>query len=204
MGWDGAGSAALTLDGTLRMAASMTIETLSMGVSYLEPGTPIWGETSGFTAEVEYIEQVARTTTTTTWHVHLRHVVGVPVADETILCPPVYRPQTSYPETFDPNVHDHDDPRWNLTTVPAGAIISIVSVAMPKIAPFVSGIYGAGNPTVTAAVTLGSTFVLDLSRVDLLEPGTYDLIVATTLNLGSWTPPAGVSKVGAGTLRLTV
>lgn len=204
VGWDSSALRSMAISGTLRMSAGMTIE-IEGGHPRMFPGSEIWGETSGFRAVVEWVTQVRRISGTperSFRHVYLRDVVGTPVAGEVITGTPIRRGYSG-DGNFNPNTDNHDDPQWNPTIIPTGTITEIVGAAMPKIAPFVSGIHGAATPTVNATVTLHPDMELDLSRTDLLPAGQHDLIVATTLNLNGWVPPAGVSKVGAGRLVLT-
>ena len=195
-----AARALLTLDGTLRMAAGMTLRS-SPSVIRLEPGMRITGETSGFTAIVDWAEAVQGNTTAST--LYLRDIVGTPVAGETFTGPAIPQPFSSTGDTFDPDIHDHDGPEWNPVVTPTGTILSFTA-AMPRIAPFVSGIHGADAPTVTPTVALSAGSVIEISRADLLEPGTHYLTGegVTVTNNGA-VLPAGVSVTG-GRLVLTV
>lgn len=203
VGWDGTGARTLTLNGTLRVGASITLVVNGCD-DRMRAGSEVWGA-GGFRGVVDWVEKTTGNSgVSAPYHIHLREVTGTPVVGETWTGDPVLDPETKYDETFDPNIHDHADPRWHVIVTPTGTIAGVINHAMPKIAPFVSGIYGAQDPTVTATVNLGADFALDLSRVDLLPAGTYDLIGGpgvTVTNNGA-TLPAGVTVTG-GRLVLT-
>lgn len=193
VGWDGAGNAALAIDGTLRMAAGMTIETSGWSPRMV-PGSEFRCDASGFRGVVEWVEHIGRYPDR--YHIHLRDLTGTPVAGESFTGTPI-RQSYSGSDDFDPDVDDHDDPQWNPTTIPTGTINSIVSVAMPRMAPFVSGIHGAGAPTVAATVALSGTLELDLTGI---TAGTTPLIAAAIT--GTF---AGVTATGlAPNLNATV
>ncbi len=196
VGWDGTGNANLTLNGSLRMAASMTIETSGWN-SRMKPGSTIRGETSGFRATVEWVEHVNRYPDL--FHIHLRDPIGVPAAGEVFTADAVYSPKTSSSKMFDPAAHDHDDPEWNPTVIPTGTINRIVSVAMPRIAPFVSGIYGAGNPSVAPSVALSGPLVLNLTGV---AAGTIPLISAAITGTFSGVTATGLAANLDATVRV--
>ena len=69
--------------------------------------------------------------------------------------------------------------------------------------PFRSGVHGLTAPNLTANVTLASGSTIQVGQVDLLAPGTYDLIVADSLTDNGATLPDNVAVVG-NKLVLTV
>lgn len=208
VGWDGAGAATLNMNGTLKMTVGMSIQVSAIDIRMM-PGSEVFGQTSGFRGVVDWVEETAGGAGL----IHLREIVGMPVAGEAWTATPVYAPKVVYKQvnanahlpnapaeialTFDPNVHDHADHRWNPIVTPTGVITNIVGTAMPRIAPFVSGLYGAGNPSVAVTVALSGGLVLDLIG---MKAGTVALIQAAISGTFS-----GVSATGlAPTLDATV
>ncbi len=188
VGWDGTGTATLTVAGTLEFRVGMmlttgidTSTTLPKGTGQMFTGADIIGV--NFQAILADFEALSSSTNNRLW---LSDVTGLPLAGE------------SYKfGTIQPNADKID------LALQVGAIASRGVAPLQR---FRSGAVGDGltEPTVTATVTLAAGSSVVISGLDLLLPGTYDLTgPGVTVTDQGATLPAGVSVTG-GKLVLVV
>lgn len=186
-GWDGTGSATLTVAGTLEFRAGimLTVGGTAWNQRYIKPGNRI--VTENFAATIaDYEERSDKTTN----RLFLSDLMGTP------------QPGESFLYAIASDVSDTSDPEIPLNAT----VTAVVSRGMPMLHRFRSGTIGDGvtEPTVSVSLVLAAGSVVVIGRADLLEPGTYDLTgpsVAVTNN--GATLPAGVTVTG-GKLVLTV
>ncbi|WP_207101606.1 hypothetical protein [Paracoccus shandongensis] len=186
VGWDGTGTAALTIAGALefRRGVEITVDPNAMGpIRYVHRhiGKTVTGSVSGFTARVAAVERI--TARGTRYRIWLCDVVGQPVPGDTFQV----APKREEDGTDTPNT------------------LTVSAVGASGIAPlqrFRSGVNGTTEPTVTATLTLAPTARIVVPTG--LAAGTHDLTGAgvTVANQGA-VLPAGVSVTG-GKLVLVV
>lgn len=187
-GWDGTGSATLTIasGGTLEFVAGLTLAVGGGLYSqrFVRTGNPVLGRTSGFTAMLADYEQYGDGTNNP---LVLCDLTGLPVAGELF----EYAIEWAIAE---------NRVKADMT------VTSILSRGIPMLQRFRSGSVGNGlvEPTVTASLVLAAGSSVVIGRRDLLLPGSYDLTGpgVTVTNNGA-TLPAGVSVTG-GKLVLVV
>lgn len=189
VGWDGTGTANLTVAGTLKFSADMEV---TVDVVSLANGRYVWGHIgkrvtgsiSGATATVAQVHRRAYRGGLV--KVSLTEIVGTPVVNDVF--------------TFQPKRE-----AGYIDTPVTGTVKSIVSRGIASLQRFRSGYIGDGTvaPTVTVTLTLaaGSAVVVDATG---LPAGSYDLTGpgVTVVNQGA-TLPAGVTVTG-GKLVLVV
>ena len=188
VGWDGAGTAALSVAGTLefRRGVMVSVNPGSMGFIryiYKHIGKAVAGSVSGFTARVAAVERT--TARGTRYNIWLDDVTGMPVVGDVI----TVAPKRKAGAVDEPNT------------------LTLSAVGASGIAPlqrFRSGALGDGTvePTVTATLTLAATAQVVVPAG--LPAGTHDLTGpgVTVLNHGA-TLPEGVTLAG-GKMTVTV
>ncbi|MFC3628188.1 hypothetical protein ACFOM8_01875 [Paracoccus angustae] len=190
-GWDGSGSASMTIAGKLQFGKSLSITTAAGANSSYGPliyktiGKPVVGSISGFTARVAGVERQGANNRGDSYRVYLDNVVGTPVAGETF----EITAQSNY----------NGAPLQRLLTIGTVSNAEVGSLQRLR-----SGAVGDGlvEPTVTATVNLAPTAQIVVPAG--LPAGTYDLTGpgVTVVNNGA-SLPAGVTVTG-GKLVLTV
>lgn len=188
VGWDGTGTAALTIAGKLefRRGLILTVSNTSMTRIrhvYCQIGKTVTGSVSGFKGKISGVDRTDRRGGN--YRVYVTDLTGTPVAGDVFEIAPA--------RGTDPDV------------IQTLTVASVVSASLPQLRRFRSGAIGTGlvEPTVTATVTLASTAQVVVSQTGLAA-GTYDLTGpgVTVVNQGA-TLPAGVSVTG-GKLVLAV
>ncbi|QIR84998.1 hypothetical protein [Paracoccus sp. AK26] len=179
VGWDGTGTAALTIGGKLEFRRGVEVTTSDGGQEkirfvYKHIGQQVTGSISGFTGRVAAVERASGRAET--YKVWFDDVVGTPQAGDVFTVQPLRKP-------------DGTETKHNIT------IGSVNSMGVTPLQPFRSGSVGDGltDPTVTATVTLASTAQIvipaGLPSQDLTGPG------VTVVNEGA-TLPGGVTLTG--------
>ena len=186
-GWDGTGSATLTVAGTLEFRAGIAIATAgpAWGQHRLELGRRI--KTATAEATIADYENRGSDATNRTW---LTDLTGTPQPGETF----VY------------GVAVLVDNKVNQDADQIATVGSVLSAGIPMLQRFRSGAIGDGltEPTVTASLVLAAGSQVVITRQDLLAPGSYDLTgPGVTVTDEGATLPAGVSVTG-GKLVLVV
>tara|TARA_B100000949_G_scaffold136895_1_gene120462 strand:- start:230 stop:3004 length:2775 start_codon:yes stop_codon:yes gene_type:complete len=181
IGWDGTGSASLTVAGTLDFRATpiLCFGEYAFNARFRKEW-PLVGGTSGFTGKVDSLRW-GRRNNAVFWDVAVRDMQGRPEIGEKAAA---------------------TSPRFGDDKVWTPYVLDVRPSEIGTIAPFrKSGDDPA--PTVAATVVLeaGSTVTVDSQG---LAPGSYDLIVADSITDNGATLPAGVSIMGGNVLRLTV
>lgn len=190
VGWDGTGSAVLTVHGTLEFRAGimLTVGNTAWSQRYIRPGTRI--ETANFAGTIADYEERGAGSGGTINRLFLSDLTGTPQPGESF----VYGMASEIGDTV-----DRDNPL-------SGTVTAIATRGTPMLQRFRSGALGSGmtEPTVTASLVLAARSKVVIGRPDLLAPGTYDLTGpgVTVTNQGA-SLPAGVSVTG-GKLVLTV
>ena len=185
-GWDGTGTATLTVAGSLEFRAGAEI-TLASSFAvrrvYQWVGKTVVGSLSGATGRVAAVQR---------WDgnslkVWLDDLTGTPVAND----------QFEVMRQFDANF------------LPIPTLVTVATVdaaAIPMLQRFRSGAIGDGltEPTVAASLVLAAGSQVVITRQDLLAPGSYDLTgPGVTVTDQGATLPAGVTVTG-GKLVLVV
>lgn len=157
VGWDGAGSAVLRLQGKLRLESALRV-TVPSGITYkLREGRAVTFPNGS--AVVDDFNMVSDSLKFVT----LREATATPAAGDTLTATPTMQ-----------------DQRFNTSKVtfwdPQAGSITAVTASMPTIRRFRSGMHGLVDPTVTPAVELAGALELDLRG---MAAGTYPLIEAT-------------------------
>lgn len=189
VGWDGTGTATLTVAGTLEFRVGITLRVGGTGFKqrYVELGRRI--EAANFAATIGAYEELAEKGNTN--KLVLTDVTGLPVIGDSFVCGAEMTTEAGT-----------DGPDADLV----GTVTSIFSRGLSPLQVFRSGAIGDGltAPTVTASVVLAAGSIIAIDRRDLLTPGTYDLTGpgVTVTNNGA-TLPAGVTVTG-GKMVLTV
>lgn len=150
-GWDGTGSATLTINGTLDMRSTPMVVASGARGRYRQDW-PLVGENSGFTGLLDW--SVPRTNTSYT--VAIRDASALPIPGEAMVGKDSGGEYISAP---------------GIKAVPV--CTSILRASMPMIAPFRSGIYGESQPSITPTVRLNGNVHLNVLG---LAVGTYPLI----------------------------
>lgn len=181
VGWDGTGTAKLTLAGPLELRVGMKIS-ISGGAGYFQkyiiPGNRI--TTDNFSALVaEYEERSNSDTNRPLW---LSDIAGMPVLEETFLYG--YRSVVAnHLDLFEPKT---------------ARVMALQGVGLPMLQRFRSGAIGDGltDPTVAVNVELAAGFDFLVDRPDLL-PANYTQDVTgpgiTVTNPGNIVLPAGLT-----------
>lgn len=181
VGWDGTGTATLTVAGTLEFRAGCRV---AVGGGFMQnralTGNAVTGD--NFSATLADYEELSSGTNNRLW---LCDVTGTPQAGETFK-------YGVYDETGDTK-----DEVIDLTK----PVVSVASSGLPMLQRFRSGYIGDGltEPTVTVTVPLQSTAQIVISGTHLLPTGyTQDLTGPgiTVTNPGGITLPAGVTLTG--------
>ena len=187
MGWDGTGSAVLTVAGTLEFRAGimLTVGNTAWKQRFVKPGTRV--ETPGFAATIADYEERSDKTTNRMW---LSDLTGLP------------QPGESFVFGMSSDVGDAID-----VEIPLSATVTAVaSRGMPMLQRFRSGAIGDGTaePTVAASLVLAAGSTVVIQGRDYLTAGTHDLTgPGVTVTDNGATLPAGVS-VTNGKLVLVV
>lgn len=188
VGWDGTGSATLTVAGTLEFRAGVT---LAVGGTLqrqrlIHVGRRV--ETASFAATIADYEE--RTRTSDTNHMVLSDITGLPVTGDSF----VY------------GVHEAPTDGSDKSVPQSATVTSILSRGVAPLQRFRSGCMGDGltDPTVAVSLVLAAGSKVVITRRDLLAAGTHDLTGpgVTVTNQGA-TLPDGVT-VAAGKLVLVV
>ena len=188
-GWDGMGTARLTVCGRLEFGSGATVEVgdALYKQRLVDPGSPILASDSGLTGSMSGFEERHRSSLN---RVHLYDLSALPVVGEKLT--------VGYTE------YVADDGDYN--TMQTVTVAGILSRSLPQLARFRSGMVGNGlvEPTVTAEVILAMGSEVAIKGRDMLPAGTYDLTGAgvTVVNQGAILP-AGAAVVG-GRLQLTI
>lgn len=188
-GWDGTGTARLTVRGRLEFGAGATVEVgdALYKQRLVDPGSPILASDSGLTGSMAGFEERSRTSLN---RVHLYDLSALPAIGEKLT--------VGYTE------YVADDGDYN--TMQTVTVTGILSRGLPQLARFRSGMVGTGlvEPTVAAEVVLAAGSEVAIKGRHLLPAGTHDLTGAgvTVVNQGA-TLPAGVTVAG-GRLLLTI
>ncbi len=166
VGWDGAGSASLTIAGDLSLKSGLFIKVDGGDHRNLREGVVVTGQTSGFTATVSDYEQFSRDVGVggQGW-LWLDNVQGTPQAGEAVYYHTEISEQPGYGS--DPSLVTVKEKYFTIASVEGGT--------MPQIRVFRSGMHGLTEPTVLPSVTLSGPLHLDLKG---LKAGTYPLIEA--------------------------
>ena len=186
-GWDGTGSAVLTVAGTLEFRAGimLTVGNTAWVQRFVKPGTRV--ETPGFAATIADYEERSDKTTNRMW---LSDLTGLP------------QPGESFVFGMSSDVGDAID-----VEIPLSATVTAVaSRGMPMLQRFRSGAIGDGTaePTVAASLVLAAGSTVVIQGRDYLTAGTHDLTgPGVTVTDNGATLPAGVS-VTNGKLVLVV
>ncbi|TBN38659.1 hypothetical protein EYE42_12255 [Paracoccus subflavus] len=186
-GWDGTGTATLTVAGMLEFRAGIAVATAGADWSQqvMDMGRRI--QTATAQATIADYENRGSNTLNRTW---LTDLTGTPQAGETF----VYGIGLTANNTT------------NLDVEKIATVGAILSAGIPMLRVFRSGAIGDGlaEPTVTVSVVLATGSQVVIGRADLLAPGTYDLTgPGVTVTDQGAILPAGVT-VTAGKLVLVL
>lgn len=187
-GWDGAGTAKLTIQGKLEFRAGATVEIGDALYKHrlVDAGSPLVASDSGVTGMMSDFEEWDRSTS----RLHMYDLSALPQIGEKL--------------TIGYTEYVADDGDYQ--TPQLVSVVRILSRGLPTLQPFRSGLIedGLAAPTVTAELVLAAGSDVAIAGRNLLMPGSYDLTgegVSVT-NQGAILPE-GVA-VTNGRLVLTV
>lgn len=185
-GWDGTGSATLTVAGTLEFRAGIT---LAVSGTMQKQRIMRYGrrlQNASFAATLGDYEERSATGN----HMVLTDLTGMPVVGE----------------TFEFGIIEQIDDSNDRLDQQLATVTAILSRGIPRLQRFRSGTIGDGTvePTVAASVVLARGSSVAISGREYLTPGSHDLTGpgVTVTNQGA-TLPAGVTVTG-GKLVLVV
>lgn len=186
-GWDGTGTATLTIRGTLEFRAGITAGVTGPGYNQhlMDNGRRTSTATAQFNFD-EFEEQGSSTTD----RAYLSDLIGTPAVGETFV--------------FGVKVRATDEVNEDVDMI--ATVASIMSAGISPLQVFRSGSIGTGlvEPTVAASLVLSAGSSVVIGRRDLLAAGTYDLTgPGVTVTDQGATLPEGVAVTG-GKLVLVV
>ncbi|WP_265501160.1 right-handed parallel beta-helix repeat-containing protein [Paracoccus beibuensis] len=159
VGWDGAGTAKLTVQGKLEFRAGAMLEIGDALYKHrlVDPGNPLIASESGVSGRMSDFEEWNKSTS----RLHMYDLSALPQVGEKL--------------TVGHTEYVADDGDYN--TPQLVNVVGILSRGLPRLQRFRSGMIGDGlaAPTVTAEVVLTAGSEVAVSGLNLLLPGSYEL-----------------------------